>query len=120
MCNNGPCKTLGGRLTVIRELAINQAKRDLFFAPNLDGFTTNPDKLMEVWAAIHFNPIKCARILFPERQKRYVSVTKDLGSYASNKANAMTYRLKGQIQTAISYEQICESIYERLPVWARW
>ena len=47
-------------------------------------------------------------------------VCKAIRNYCWNKATAMAQREQGQIQTAISYEQICETIYNRLPTWAKW
>ncbi|MGW8177783.1 MAG: hypothetical protein ACWGQW_03200 [bacterium] len=111
MCNGERCKTKEERLAVIRKLA------DCL---NLDGFTIDPDKLMDVWAAIHFHPVICARILFPDRPKRYVSVTQDLGNYACNKSCAMGLRLDGKINNAFAYKHACEIIYKNLPDWARW
>lgn len=117
MCNGGPCKTKEDRLAVLRELGQFYEETG---RPCLDDFTTERDKLMDVWAAIHFWPVISARILFPDRPKRYVSVTQDLGNYACNKAVAMRCRLEGEIQTALNYERVCEMIYESLPEWARW
>lgn len=117
MCNGGPCKTKEERLKVIHELGNFY---EVTGRPCLDDFTLDQDKMMDVWAAIHFNPVICGRILFPDRPPRYVSVTQDLGSYASNKATAMRCRIEGNIQSAIVYETICNRIYENLPDWARW
>lgn len=111
MCNGGPCKTEEDRLNVIRELAGSL---------NLDGFTTDQEKLMDVWAATHFHPTKSARILFPGRPKGYVRATRDIGHYACNKAVAMRCRKEGNIQTAQNYERVCELTYKSLPQFARW
>lgn len=87
---------------------------------NLDGFFS-PDALWEFWKHAHsVRPIQLARVLFPSRPKGYVNVTRDLGCYASNKATAMQCRLDGKINVALTYEQICESIYARLPEYAQW
>lgn len=117
MCNCGPCKTKEERLAVIHELSqyYEEVGR-----PDLDLFTTETDKLTDIWAAIHFHPVICARILFPDRPKRYVSVTQDLGRYACNKSCAMKLRLEGKIKNALAYEHACEILYENLPDWARW
>lgn len=64
-------------------------------------------------------PIKAARELFPNREKGYVEATTNLRNYAWNKATAITLRLDGQIDTAITYENICDRIYRELPEWAR-
>jgi len=111
MCNGGPCKSQEERLNVIRELANNI---------NLDDFTTDQEKLMDVWAAIHFWPRVSAKVLFPHKMKGYVSTTVNIGHYASNKATAMRCRKEGNIKSALIYEQICERVYNNLPTWARW
>ncbi len=121
MCNGGPCKTKEERLAIIKELAnTHPTITDTGYAINLDGFTTDRDKLMDVWAAIHFWPVISARILFPKRPKRYVTTTESLGNYACNKAVAMRCRLSGDIQAALNYEKICDMIHKDLPTWARW
>lgn len=116
MCNGGPCKTKEERLAIIKELAGCK----IGYALNLDDFTTDQDKLMDVWAAIHFWPIISARILFPDRPERYVAVTHSIGNYACNKSVAMRCRLDGKIQAALNYERICDIIHKDLPQWARW
>jgi hypothetical protein len=58
--------------------------------------------------------------LFPERPKGYVAATRALANYAANKSTAMRCRAKGEVQTAIMYEEICERIYKHLPEFARW
>lgn len=57
MCNGERCKTREERLAVIQELAQYYEKVG---RPDLDLFTTDRDKLMNIWAAIHFNPVTCA------------------------------------------------------------
>lgn len=64
-------------------------------------------------------PIRAARELFPDRPKRYVESTVSLRCYADNKATAMECRLRGDIQSALMYEGICDRIYESLPDYAR-
>lgn len=78
------------------------------------------DDLMMIWHGIYCHPVRMARILFPDRPKGYVRATCDMGHYASNKATAMGCRLRGEINSALTYEGICESIYSRLPEYARW
>lgn len=86
---------------------------------NLD--CCEPADLWALWKRTNsVRPISFAKQLFPLRPKGYVRATKDLGNYASNKAVAMDLRLKGQIQGALSYEAICERIYNQLPEYARW
>lgn len=86
-------------------------------APNLDGYFQ--DDLMDFWNVSRFG-WDMARFLFPDRPKAYVSTTCDLGHYAANKATAMRCREEGDISGATTYESICESIYNRLPEYARW
>lgn len=90
--------------------------------PNLDCMTMNPDELF-TWGCRHsgtVRPVAAARELFPDRPAGYITVTKQLGHYAVNKATAMRARLDGNVQTALIYESICERIYSRLPEWGRW
>lgn len=87
---------------------------------NLDGLSS-PEDLMQFWqAGSGVRPIALARVLFPSQPTGYVRATRDLACYASNKATAMQCRLRGTIQSALQYEGICESIYNRLPEYARW
>ena len=65
-------------------------------------------------------PRSVARELFPDRPRGYVNATNDLKCYATNKATAIGCRLAGKIETALTYEAICDRIYSRLPSWARW
>ncbi len=88
-------------------------------SPNLDG--VDPAELWEFWQATNsVRPIRMARRLFPDRPKGYVSVTRDLGCYASNRATAMKCRVEGKISIAQDYETICDRIYSRLPEYAKW
>ena len=112
MCNGGRCKVVAELLWTIRELS----ERGI----NLDGFTTDPDKLMDIWAAVRFSPVRAARILFPDRPKAYVRTTYTLANYACNKAVAMRCRLQGDIPAALIYELACEHCYNDLPAEVRW
>ena len=86
---------------------------------NLDGMSM--DELWSLWQQTHsVRPIQFARTLFPAKPKGYVRATKSLGNYACNKSVAMRLRLKGNISAAIRYENICDSIYSRLPEYAKW
>jgi len=86
---------------------------------NLDGM--NADELMDFWMKTNsVRPIAFAKQLFPTRPKGYVRITRELGCYASNKATAMECRTRGQIRSALMYEDICERIHSRLPLFARW
>jgi len=85
--------------------------------PNLDGYPQ--DNLMSFWNVTRHG-WDLARFLFPSRPERYVTATYDLGHYAANKATAMSCREKGDIPAALVYESICQTIYNRLPGYARW
>lgn len=86
----------------------------------IDLESQDKDQLMVIYDTIRNNPVKVARQQFPKRPRGFVTVTKDLGHYACNRAVAINCRLKGEIQTAQIYETICDQIYDRLPQWARW
>jgi hypothetical protein len=43
-----------------------------------------------------------------------------LASYAEAKQEAMVYRLAGNIDLAQRIETHCESLYHKLPDWAKW
>ena len=86
---------------------------------NLD--CMDQDDLWTFWSATKgVRPIKAAREAFPERPKGYVTAFKDLGHYAANKATAISCRLAGDVERALSYERIADSIYADLPEFARW
>jgi len=84
--------------------------------PNLDAMT--PDDLMAFWMAHQQG--HNSREIFPNGGVATRFSTALLANYASNKAVAMSCRAKGDIQTALAYESICERIYNRLPSFARW
>jgi len=52
--------------------------------------------------------------------KGSVRITKDLVNYAWNRSTAMRCRIRGDIQTALHYEDICDRIYQDLPECVRW
>ena len=84
--------------------------------PNLDAM--DHEDLMSFWAMHQRGRV--AWQVFPNGGKGTRNATGDLACYASNKATAIACRLRGDIATALSYERICDSIYEGLPAWARW
>jgi hypothetical protein len=85
---------------------------------NLDAMTASD--LWALWTRGHRHPVRLAREWFPARPKGYVTATSALIGYASNKATAMGCRATGDINAALVYERICETIYEDLPTFARW
>jgi hypothetical protein len=88
--------------------------------PNLDAMSR--DDLMSFWLKYHRPGRKAVVELFPDRKPRdgsYQAVV-DLACYASNKATAMSCRLRGDINSAMMYEGIADRIYDGLPEIARW
>jgi len=49
-----------------------------------------------------------------------VRAMKDCANYAANKATAMQCRARGEIPTALMYENIADRIYASLPSYAKW
>ena len=84
--------------------------------PNLDGEFA--DDLMAFWSK-HQGGRK-SRDLFPGGGKGTRTATAMLANYASNKATAMLCRERGDIRSALMYEEIADRIYDRLPAFARW
>ncbi len=86
---------------------------------NLDAL--DQEELWTFWSAAKgVRPVKAARELFPERPKGYVTAFRSLGNYAANKATAMSCRLAGDVNAALTYERIADRIYAELPEFARW
>lgn len=48
------------------------------------------------------------------------NATHDLANYAWNMTAARACRERGAISQSQMYENICDHIYNGLPVWARW
>jgi hypothetical protein len=84
--------------------------------PNFDAM--EPHELMAFWQA-HQNGRRFAE-LFPGRPAGTRRAVADLANYAANKATAIACRMRGDIQTALQYEDICDRIYNDLPAFARW
>ena len=87
---------------------------------NLDGFSESSDLWRFYSDARGVRPLTMAKTLFPSKPKGYLSATVNLRNYAANKATAMDCRKRGDIPTALNYEQICQRIYNELPAFARW
>ncbi len=85
--------------------------------PNLDAMTEA--ELWDFWKRYARPKRKDALELVGPR-KGYTTVSGSLAGYASNKATAMSCRARGDIQAALIYEQIADSIYEKLPEDCRW
>lgn len=85
---------------------------------NLDAMSTS--ELHAFAAEVRgVRPITIANRLFGKEKGR-VTAIKDLKNYAWNLITARACRLRGDIQTALQYEEICEKIYQGLPAYARW
>lgn len=86
--------------------------------PNLDCMDESD---LQVFYETHAMPTReVAAILFPSRPRGFIQATRDLGSYAFCKRNAMLDRLGGNIEGAKMYEEICDARYKLLPTFARW
>lgn len=89
--------------------------------PNFDAMA--PSELWAFWKLCGMSggiSWSVARAIFPDRPKNYVTIASHLKNYACNKAVAMKLRGEGNINTALTYETICDRIYDGLPSWARW
>lgn len=84
--------------------------------PNLDCLPQS--ELMEFWLT-HQRGRKY-RLVFPDGGRGTKRAVADLANYASNKATAMACRERGNIQTALMYEGICDRLYSALPSNAKW
>ncbi len=111
----------------IKLLQKKERHRQAYSNPTLDFENFNPDAVVSPDELISwFNAIgvgerqrRIASIWFPGQPGR-VRAVKNIQSYLVNKRIAMTMRLEGHINTALRYEDICDSIYARLPDYARW
>lgn len=86
--------------------------------PNLDCMTQ--EELMAFWMRYQNRQKRADALALVGPRKGYTKVAASLGAYAANKATAMACRVRGDIQAAQCYEQICESIYSGLPEDCRW
>ncbi len=86
--------------------------------PNLDAMAE--DDLMSFWSRYARPSRKDAESLIGDRRRGFTTLAGRLAGYASNKATAMACRRRGDIQAALIYEHICDSIYERLPADLQW
>lgn len=86
--------------------------------PNLDAMT--PDDLMAFWKRYARPTRRDAEALVGDRRPGFTTISGSLAGYASNKATAMRCRERGEVQAALVYEKICETIYGELPSDVRW
>lgn len=86
---------------------------------HLDGMSQ--DELMAFWKRYRKGAkLEDCRALIGDSRKGYTRIANDLANYASNKATAIQCRLNGLLRTALSYEAICDRIYDGLPKDVRW
>lgn len=86
--------------------------------PNLDCQTS--DDLMDFWARYHRGSRRDAAELIGDKRPLFTVYARNVAAYACNKAVAMQCRLRGEIDSATTYETICDQIYNRLPEDLRW
>lgn len=87
-------------------------------APNLDCM---PRSGLDLFIRTVTNgPRLAAAVMFPAKPRGYLRATRILKEYAGSKITAMAFRERGQITSALHYETYCESLYNKLPDFARW
>ena len=88
---------------------------------NVSNFDTmDHDELMAFWKRYTRPSRKDAELLVGDRRPGFTTVASALANYACNKAVAMTCRLEGNVDSALTYEHACDIIYERIPEDLRW
>jgi len=73
----------------------------------------------KLWTKIQFNPIKTARLMFPNRPPQYVQVAKKVKNYLSNKSIALGLPGKDKKDRRDIYIDIASRIYTEIPAWGR-
>ena len=86
--------------------------------PNIDAIQ-DPKELWELYRRFTNMKRKDTEALIG-RFPGYTRAIRDVGHYCANKATAVSCRTKGKIQTALTYEAICDRIYDSLPESCRW
>ena len=86
--------------------------------PNLDAMPEAD--LWAFWKRYARPSRKDAEELIGDRRNGFTVLSGRLAGYASNKATAMSCRVRGDIAAAMTYEGICDGIYERIPEDLRW
>jgi hypothetical protein len=66
-----------------------------------------------------FDPPNLDALTTPELSE-YAEVFRTLADYCDYAAEAKAYRPTGYIEAALDAERACETLYRRLPEWARW
>lgn len=100
---------------------VRQALR-LAETPNLDDIGVSEALYYATAYTEHTSAL--ASRMFPERPAgggvSSFNAVKQLGAYATYKAQAVQKRLAGEINAAVELEAKCDGIYQGLPTWARW
>jgi len=85
--------------------------------PNFDAMSQ--DELRTFWGKWHITTKKRASAFTGDR-KDARQIMEKLACYAINKSCAISLRLEGKIEQALTYEQACELQYEQLPEDVQW
>lgn len=85
---------------------------------NLDGMDQS-ELYTFITATRGSQPRRAARRLF-KGELSGVLVVRWLNQYARNKVVAMACRERGEVETALRYEKVCEIFYNYLPEYAKW
>lgn len=87
---------------------------------NLDALEQEDGSVLKAFAQNILDDVpKMAETMFPGRPLRE-TIVRELANYALEKAASYEARLAGKTQLAREHDDRCETIYNRLPRWARW
>lgn len=86
--------------------------------PNLDSMALDELDVF-VQRFLEF-PLKRAVEIFPDQPSRYFEMAGELRKYAEARAKSLRAAANGNQIAAKFHEGCCNSIYKRLPPWAKW
>jgi predicted XRE-type DNA-binding protein len=86
--------------------------------PNLDCMSI--EELRAFWKQHHVTTKARAAVLLGVARPDGKEVVETLANYAMSKMTAMSARLEGKIDTAMTYEEHAQLAYDRLPKDCRW
>ena len=86
---------------------------------NLDDSMT-ADELIKWWGKYRFATKSQRLEIFGRIGRGTVKAMRDCANYAANKSTAIHCRGRGDIQSALMYENIANRIYQSLPEYAKW
>ena len=96
-------------------------ERAMEIAGNLDGVDDNDLRGFVEYIGDGDRPSAQAATLFPGRGgHERIHVTIALRQYANNRRKMLAYRLRGDEPQAMTYECLCDGIYDTIPFWAIW